>query len=852
MLLERDHVLEELDALARAAGEGRGKVAFVVGEAGIGKTSVLRAFADRLNGRLRSYWTACEDINSPEALTILRELPEVSAAALDTGADGGSRLTLFREALSGLSDVPTVVFIEDLHWADDGSIDFIRYAGRRIEDLPLLLVISSRNEEQGARSRIVRAAGDLPPSSRSRWDLDRLSSVAVGQLAAAQGQIGSRIHMVTDGNPLLVSELLANSGIRSNSIDELVVGRAGQLPPEARAFLDFCSIIPRRVSIDQIEAAGASDESVQVCVDSGLLLPDGDGLAFRHELTRHAIEDALTPLRRRQLHASELDRLDRAGASPARRLHHAISSGNRERIIELAPIAAEQAARLGAHGEAVRAWGAMLELDDAGGDPMPRERYAFELHMIGKLPEAIEWQKRVIDLYAEADDRLRLGDCLRFLSRLRYMNGERALADSAAEDAIGILEPLGETAELADAYNMRAQLAMLADRNLEAVRWSELAGPIAGKFDRNDLRSTILNNHGTALQYRDYDRALAMLEQSIELGMRSGSHEHVARAYINRGWMVLMRPALAASIPALEQGIEYCRENELAAWEQYMRGGKALANLGLGRWDEALTEASAVLAHPAATALVRNPATRALATLQIRRGLPGVEGLVKDLCEHGAKGAEAPRFNSYAMIVAERAWTAEAEHEAALALLAEAFGLAKPDARPWDAANMWFWSRKLGASFEQPELMPEPFARLASGDIEGAASAMRELDMPFDEAMMLVEGDEEQALRGLALLEQLGAEATAARVRSELAERGIRKGTRGPRASTRSNNFGLTKREIDVLREIDSGKSNKEIANKLFVSPKTVDHHVSSILAKTESRTRGEAAALARREALLH
>ena len=217
---------------------------------------------------------------------------------------------------------PRVLVIEDLHWADDGSIDLIRYLGRRIADRPLLIVISSRNEDQGARGRLSRAAGDLPAGVRQRVDLARLSSAAVGKLAAAKGLIGSAIHDATDGNPLLVTEILANKGSRSTSIDDLVLARADLLDPPARAFLDFCSIVPRRVSLAQIEAQGATDRDIAACVDAGLLLADGEGLAFRHEITRHAVAAALSPLARKQLHARELARLEQAGASAARRLHH--------------------------------------------------------------------------------------------------------------------------------------------------------------------------------------------------------------------------------------------------------------------------------------------------------------------------------------------------------------------------------------------------------------------------------------------------------------------------------------------------------------------------------------------------
>lgn len=851
MLLERDHVLGELDALAAAAAEGRGRIAFVIGEAGIGKTSVLRAARERWADRLRAFWTACEDISSAEALTILRELPESCVGNIGSVSKGGERIDLFREVLDNLAQVPSVLFVEDLHWADDGSIDFLRYAGRRIEDLPLLIVISSRNEEQTARSRIVRTSGDLSPSARCRFDLVGLSSEAVGRLAAAQGQLGSKVHEVTNGNPLLVTELLANSGARTHTIDEIITGRASLLPTGARSFLEYCSVIPRRVSIEQIEASGADDEDIQTCIDCGLLLPDGDGLAFRHELTRHAISDALPPLRRRQMHARELERLERVGGSMVRQLHHAFWSKNRERVRELAPAVAERAAAFGAHGGAVQAWSAMLDTGEPVDDPVPCERYAFELHMVGRLPDAIEWQQRALALHIGSGNRLKQGDNLRFLSRLRYMSGERTLAEKAAQQAVEILEPLGESAELALAYATLAQLAMLNDQDVEAIRLSKLALPMGEKFGRDDVVATTLINYGTSLQYRDFARGCDMLDQSIRLAKETGSHEHVARAYINKGWMHLMRPALPEALAILREGIDFCRDHDIANMQLYMRGGVAMCMFGLGLWDEASEEAGMVLAHPANTDLTGNPATRVLAALNVRRGTNRSAEFFGILRRHDERGREAPRFNSYAKLVAESAWTERRETAEANDLLERAISQLGKESSPLDASELWFWHRKLGSKSEVIPGMLKPYADLAAGNVADAAEGLARMNLPFEQALVLVEGDEEQAAQGLFILEQLGAEATAARVRADLAERGIRKGTRGPRASTRSNQHGLTRRELDVLREIEGGLSNKEIANKLFVSPKTVDHHVSSILAKTDTKSRGEAAALARREQLI-
>lgn len=851
MLLERDHILDELDRFAAEAASGRGRISFIVGEAGIGKTSVLRAFAAQVGERLRPLWAACEDWSTAEALTLLRDLPILERDALDRARDGGSRLELFHQALARLTDVPTVLFVEDLHWADDGSTDFIRYLGRRISEKPLLVIASSRNEDQDARARLIRAANDIPPATRHRFDLERLSAPAVGALAAARGLIGSAIHNATGGNPLYVTEILASGGARSRSIDDLVVGRADQLAEGARALLDYCSIIPRRVAFEQIEQAGADENALQACLDSGLLLAEEDALVFRHEITRRAVEDALSPLRRRQLHAAELDRLERAGASAARRLHHAICANDIPRVRDAAPQAAMQASALGAHREAVRAWGAILDEGTLPDDPRQCAQYAFELHVTGNIGAAIAWHGRALAIYETLGDRMRLGDGLRFLSRLHYLNGHRTLSEQAGHQAVALLEEFPGTAELALAYANLAHLSMLAEDAEEAVRWSEEAVPIAAALGRDDILATVFNNYGTAIQYRDPKRAFGLLERSIALGLATGAQEHVARAYTNKCWMLMSARRHDEALAAQQQGIAFCVEHDLETWRDYVIGGHALTLMETGRWRDAQEQASLVLAHEQKSHLIRNPAARAMAQLYIRRGVPEADRLIDELSLHMANGREGPRFTSLALIVAEQCWTKSMDQESALTLLGGATSLARSSGSPWDRAALWHWSQSLGHDVQPPADMPEPYALSATGDFAAAAGAFEALGMPFEQALMLTKGNTSQVARGLAILDRLGAPATAARSRMELKGGSGRVGSRGPRASTLDNRFGLTKREIDVLEALDKGWTNREIGERLFVSAKTVDHHVSAILGKLDARTRGEAAAVARTEGLL-
>jgi DNA-binding CsgD family transcriptional regulator len=446
---------------------------------------------------------------------------------------------------------------------------------------------------------------------------------------------------------------------------------------------------------------------------------------------------------------------------------------------------------------------------------------------------------------------MRLGDGLRFLSRLHYLNGHRTLSEQTGHRAVALLEEFPGTAELALAYANLAHLAMLAEDAEEAVRWSEEAIPIAEALSRDDILATVLNNYGTAIQYRDPQRAFDMLDRSIALGLATGAQEHVARAHTNKCWMLMSARRHDEALAAQRQGIAFCVEHDLDTWRDYIAGGHALTLIELGRWSDAEEQAARVLADEQNSHLIRNPAARAMALLHIRRGSPDADALIEELSLHMQNGREGPRFTSLSLIVAEQCWTKGSETRPALALLGEAVSLAQENGSPWDRAALWHWARTLGQNGPAPLDMPEPYALGAAGDAVAAACAFEALGMPFEQALMLAKGNASQAARGLAILDRVGAPATAARSRVELKRSGGGLGSRGPRASTLGNRFGLTKREIDVLDALDKGWTNKEIGERLFVSAKTVDHHVSAILGKLDARTRGEAAAFARNEGLL-
>jgi DNA-binding NarL/FixJ family response regulator len=151
-----------------------------------------------------------------------------------------------------------------------------------------------------------------------------------------------------------------------------------------------------------------------------------------------------------------------------------------------------------------------------------------------------------------------------------------------------------------------------------------------------------------------------------------------------------------------------------------------------------------------------------------------------------------------------------------------------------------------------PPLPATPFALQIAGDWAGAAARWEELGCPYEAARALADGDDEAALRrALAIFEELGARPMAQNVARRLRERGVQAIPRGPRPTTRANAAGLTRREAEILGLLAGDLRNAEIATRLSVSPKTVEHHISAILAKLDARTRTEAVRAAARLELL-
>src|SRR5436190_689817 len=418
-LLERDAELAELSDLLKSARSGEGRIALVYGEAGIGKTALLTQFTRQHARDVRLFWGACDPLSTPRPLAPLLDIAWTQAGELAGRiAAGASREAIFQALFEELrSPKPTaIVVIEDLHWADDATLDLVKFLGRRAPRTSALLVLTWREEGILADHPLRASIGELPRQVVARIPLQALSPAAVESLGAKARRRTEGLHAATNGNPFFVTEVLASDDAPGvpPTVRDAVLARAARLPPLARDLCELASVVPSRVELSLLEAAaGPTFAAIDELLGSGILSLDEGAVAFRHELARRAIEDALPPLRTRELHARVLSALRARGEDPgqlARLVHHAAGAADSVSVLRLAPSAAEHASRLGAHREAEAHLS--LALRHAGDlPPRPRaellEARAYECYLIDRMQDGIESCSAARDLWTRLGDRAR-------------------------------------------------------------------------------------------------------------------------------------------------------------------------------------------------------------------------------------------------------------------------------------------------------------------------------------------------------------------------------------------------------------------------------------------------------------
>ena len=292
----------------------------------------------------------------------------------------------------------------------------------------------------------------------------------------------------------------------------------------------------------------------------------------------------------------------------------------------------------------------------------------------------------------------------------------------------------------------------------------------------------------------------------------------------------------------IDEAIDYCTGRSLDLWSLYMYNCRAEANLRQGHFTEAVQAAELVLRNRA-TRLPKIVALIVVALVRARRGDPDVWKLLDEAKEIADAAGELQYLVPISVARAEVAWL-EGRYEDVARETQAAFRLTTDRRAGWILGDLAVWRARSGIDDEISLPMPAQYEAELAGDWARAAKLWTDLGCPYDAALALSGADDDEPLRqSLAELQKLGARAAVTIIARRLRERGARGLPRGLRRSTRQNPSHLTARELEVLDLVAQGLRDAEIAKRLFLSQKTVNHHVSAILHKLGVSTRTEAAA---------
>ena len=834
---------------AREAAAGTGSVVLLHGEAGIGKSSLVSAIRSQLPDGTRMLVGSCDALSTPRTLGPFRDLTAAVGPRLAQALQSGERDQVMDALLEELQGPPpSTLVIEDVHWADEATVDTLRFLVRRIAQLPVVLLLTYRDDEITRDHALTQLLGDASHAEQVRHlSPQRLTEPAVRTLVAGSSLDADEVYALSDGNPYFVSELVA-SAVDSSvppTVVDAVLGRLRRLAPAHQETVELLAVVPSALDRQLVDALTSDRSAIRAAEERGLLSVHPEQVLFRHELTRRAIVDALPVARRLELNARVLAALEDLGISDAGRLvHHASEAGDVDALVRYAPVAARDAATSGAHREAAAHYALALAHEDRFTPAELADLFeecAVERYTIGAAADAVTAQRRAVALRRQLQDRRALGLSLRWLSRIMWFDGKRASADEAAEEATAILGEVGDEGLFAFALSNQSQLAMLAHRTAEGAALARRAIALATAAGATPVLSHALTNLGLS-RWQSGDRGgHEDLREAVRVALSIDDVEDACRAYVGLVWSLLDEFRLDEAEPFMVEALALAEQAEFIGFHAYLQACRGRLELARSHWEAAVAAAEPPSKSQPAS---RCAALTVLATVRIRRGETGATELLEEARRLAEQIDELQRIGPVAAARCEQAalrGDSATVIEIAQPVFAEALGLGDLNL----LAELAYRLRQAGHAVDPPDV-DHPFALQARGDWQAAASAWEERGCPYHQAGALADSQDPAALlQALSILDSLGATPLARQVRAALRQLRVPNVPRGPMAGTRENPASLTDRQLEVLRLLAGGLTNGEIATQLVLSVRTVDRHVAEILAKLGVTSRRQAAAQA-------
>jgi DNA-binding CsgD family transcriptional regulator len=850
MFTERKHELGLLGARADEARAGRGGLVIVSGESGVGKTSFVETFLQGRSDDTRVLWGVCDPLSTPRPLGPIHDLAgEFGPATQHVLRTSEYPYEIFAAVFEELSTQPCVLVIDDLHWADQAAVDLLRFVLRRIRRTYSLVIGTVRDDEIGITHPMRSLLGDVARStSATTLALPPLSLEAVTELVGERPVDPVWLHRITSGNAFFVVEMLDHIGDDlPTTVRDAILARTVGLEVVGWDLLYLLTCAPQGIPDHLLTDLGVTVPALRALDEAKLIRRTGRGVTFRHDLCRLAVASVIPPGAEAEVHRRMIAAYEAASQpDPAVLTHHALGAGDRERVRSAASDAGRDAARAGAHTQATEFY--QIALSQGGLIPADREAELLELladeyYLTDRLDDAIEARRQALNLREQLDEPVAVSANHHALAVYQSFNANLSAAELHAAQAVAVLdgriepESQQELALLGNALATQAYFAVMAGDLGRTTALLSKARHCAGKVDQRALalRAAIIDGYrgGLAGNEDSRDRILSSIQAAAELSeddLYTYGCTYLAFLDIEQRRLDQATDLLDISIPvSLERDVPFGRS--------WLHAVRARLKLLVGDWDDATADAEVVLGGASAP-LVRTWPLVVQALTSLRRdgaAMDGIDDAWWVLCRFGEHFRLFP-----AAAIAEQAWltgTADDRLDGCRALL---------NSCPVDGINMAIgdlamWLRRLDPSVDTDRAIG-PHRLLLDGDFQAAADEFHRLSMPYEAALALVDsGDADLARRGLDVLDRLGAAAVAAKVRRDLRSSGMTVVPARRRSATLTNPAGLTTRQIDVLRLVDEGLTNPELAERLYLSVRTVDHHVAAILAKLDVAGRRDA-----------
>jgi DNA-binding CsgD family transcriptional regulator len=851
-LLERDEFLSELNDLLQTAIRGSGQIAVISGDAGIGKTSLVEFFTGQHKDTAKIYWGACDDLFTPRPLAPLYDIAnKMKSNIIDKLELGASRPSIFNEFLNEINQKePNIIVIEDVHWADESTFDFIKFLAKRINKYKSLLIITYRSDEIGSTHPLRLTFSNIPSKYLRRFELPPLSKHAVRMLANSFGRKDDSIFTKTGGNPFLITELLMNN--QENipaTVKDLIAFRLSRLSANARSAVETFSVIPGAAEKWLINLIVKDYSAIDEAVECGILKVENDSISFRHELLKIAVEESLSETKRFENNSAVLDiLLKKKNIEPflPRIIHHAARIANKEVIFKYAPLAAKQASKLGAHEQALKHYMTALQFSEhlsAEEQLEMLEGYAHECYLTARIEEGIKACKSIKEILRDHHNLLREGENYRRLSRLLWYSGKDREGEEYLLKAIDTLKEFTPGKELAMSYSNLSQIYMLREETGTALKWGEKAAELAKSLNDVEIEAHALNNIGASKMFASDDTGEKYLKKSLELSLQNNLHEHACRAYVNLGTVSLYRRKLSEADRFFTAGVDYANETDINLASLCIAGEAAQTKLYMGNWDEAFEISYAVYEKNKVPALDKLLPVNIIGLIRARRNDPGAFQLLNEANDLVDDTGELLKLVKVKSARAEAFWLINKLPENINELIA-CYDVVKASNNPWAIGEIAFWLWKGDSLPGIPECIAEQYLLQIKGDWLAAARLWEELKCPYEQALALADGNEKAMKKAVEIFDGLGAAAASQLIKQKMRQSGIKNIPKGPRQSTKESPSGLTERQMEILKLVANGLSNSEIGNKLYISTRTVENHISTIFSKLNIHSRVEAAAL--------